>query len=86
MEDSGEGYAAAKEAFAQNQSRYNPVLDEWAGYSILCPSMDDAIIVQGTPASMLLSSLLFQINRCSNTTLEPGDLPCKPADEIDKFI
>ena len=35
---------------------------------------------------MISSALLFQINKCSNTTLKPGDLPCKSDEEIDRYV
>jgi hypothetical protein len=65
------------------------MFDDWEGYSIVCPSANDQLMLKGTEQSMKASALIFQINKCSNDSLNKtymGDLKCKLPHEIDDFI
>lgn len=39
-------------------------------------------------ASMVINNLIFIVDRCMNTTFyrKTTDKPCKPIEEIDKFV
>jgi hypothetical protein len=40
----------------------------------------------GSDVSVYSKSLTFEINKCSNLTLDPGDDPCHSPEEIDFYM
>ena len=56
---------------------------------MICPSVEENIILKGTEQSMQASALMFQINRCVNDSLNSTFMEgkkCKSPEEIDEFI
>lgn len=62
------------------------MLHWWDGFSIICLSDIGQIKLLGSDVSAYTKSLTFEINKCSNDTLEPGDLPCHPPEEVEDYM
>ena len=51
-----------------------------------CPSQNDSMILQGSPASPVAQYAIIQLNRCDNASSEYYNVSCKSQDEMDDFL
>lgn len=84
MHNDGLNYTQALTNYNINKTKhYYKFFDGWEGYSLLCPSFKNPIIMDGSDQSSKQDSLMFQINSCKNETI---DGKCKSKQEISNFI
>jgi hypothetical protein len=53
---------------------------------LICLDDINSIKLSGSDVSVLSKSLTFEINKCSNSTLDPSDEPCHPQEEVEEYM
>ena len=76
-------YTAAKD---NADTWSSDMFGSWFESPLLCPPLLEDIVLNGTDAHMTSNFLIFQILKCNNETLDEGQAPCKPIEEVNKFI
>lgn len=72
--------------YEQHAEKTESLYENFKEFILLCPNFDNDYTLFDTDVHYFFKSFVFQISKCREELLEPGDLPCANETEIEEFV